>query len=67
MGSDLFDHAFQTYSQRWMFKHPTPEDFFRSMEDASAVDLDWFLEGLVLHYRLCGYRRGKCKHRTSDE
>ena len=45
MGSDLFDHAFKTYSQRWMFKHPTPEDFFRSMEDASAVDLDWFWRG----------------------
>ena len=42
MGRDLFDYAFRTYSQRWMFKHPTPEDFFRSMEDASAVDLDWF-------------------------
>ena len=42
MGRDLFDYAFRTYSQRWMFKHPTPEDFFRTMEDASAVDLDWF-------------------------
>lgn len=45
MGHDLFDHAFKTYSQRWMFKHPTPEDFFRTMEDASAVDLDWFWRG----------------------
>ncbi len=45
MGHDLFDHAFRTYSQRWMFKHPTPEDFFRTMEDASAVDLDWFWRG----------------------
>ena len=42
MGEDLFDYAFRTYAQRWMFKHPTPEDFFRSMEDASAIDLDWF-------------------------
>jgi len=42
MGKELFDHAFKTYSQRWKFKHPTPEDFFRTMEDASAVDLDWF-------------------------
>jgi hypothetical protein len=42
MGRDLFDYAFRTYGQRWMFKHPTPEDFFRTMEDASAVDLDWF-------------------------
>jgi len=42
MGRELFDYAFKTYAQRWMFKHPTPEDFFRTMEDASAVDLDWF-------------------------
>ena len=45
MGEELFDYAFKTYSQRWMFKHPTPEDFFRTMEDASAVDLDWFWRG----------------------
>jgi len=45
MGKELFDHAFKTYSQRWKFKHPTPEDFFRTMEDASAVDLDWFWRG----------------------
>lgn len=45
MGHDLFDHAFRTYANRWKFKHPTPEDFFRTMEDASAVDLDWFWRG----------------------
>lgn len=45
MGRDLFDYAYRTYAQRWMFKHPTPEDFFRTMEDASAVDLDWFWRG----------------------
>ena len=45
MDEELFDFAFKTYSQRWMFKHPTPEDFFRTMEDASAVDLDWFWRG----------------------
>ncbi|MBG16503.1 MAG: aminopeptidase [Crocinitomicaceae bacterium] len=45
MGRELFDYAFKTYSQRWMFKHPTPEDLFRTMEDASAVDLDWFWRG----------------------
>ena len=45
MGHELFDHAFKTYSQRWMFKHPTPADFFRTMEDASGVDLDWFWRG----------------------
>ena len=45
MGRELFDFAFKTYSQRWMFKHPTPADFFRTMEDASGVDLDWFWRG----------------------
>jgi len=45
MGRELFDHAFKTYSRRWMFKHPSPADFFRTMEDASAVDLDWFWRG----------------------
>ncbi len=45
MGEELFDHAFKTYAQRWKFKHPTPEDFFRTMEDASAVDLDWYWRG----------------------
>ncbi len=45
MGRELFDYAFKTYSQRWMFKHPTPDDFFRTMEDASGVDLDWFWRG----------------------
>ncbi len=45
MGHELFDYAFKTYANRWKFKHPTPEDFFRTMEDASAVDLDWFIRG----------------------
>ena len=45
MGPELFDKAFKTYSERWAFKHPTPADFFRTMEDASAVDLDWFWRG----------------------
>ena len=45
MGQELFDYAFKTYANRWKFKHPTPEDFFRTMEDASAMDLDWFWRG----------------------
>ena len=45
MGRELFDHAFKEYSNRWKFKHPTPADFFRTMEDASSVDLDWFWRG----------------------
>jgi hypothetical protein len=45
MGRELFDHAFKTYCERWEFRHPTPADFFRTMEDASAMDLDWFWRG----------------------
>lgn len=45
MGRKLFDFAFKTYSQRWAFKHPEPGDFFRTMEDASGEDLDWFWRG----------------------
>jgi len=45
MGLELFDYAFKEYSRRWAFKHPSPADFFRTMEDASAVDLDWFWKG----------------------
>lgn len=45
LGRELFDYAFKRYCQRWMFKHPTPADFFRTMEDASGTDLDWFWRG----------------------
>ena len=45
MGRELFDYAFKTYATRWAYKHPQPADFFRTMEDASAVDLDWFWRG----------------------
>ena len=45
MGRELFDYAFKEYSERWAFKTPTPADFFRTMEDASGVDLDWFWRG----------------------
>jgi len=45
MGPELFDYAFKEYAQRWAFKSPEPADFFRTMEDASAVDLDWFWKG----------------------
>jgi Peptidase family M1 domain len=45
MGRDLFDYAFKEYARRWAFKHPTPADLFRTMEDASAEDLDWYWRG----------------------
>jgi hypothetical protein len=45
MGRELFDFAFKEYSRRWEFKRPTPSDFFRTMEEASGIDLDWFWRG----------------------
>ena len=45
MGRDLFDYAFKEYARRWAFKSPEPADFFRTLEDASGVDLDWFWKG----------------------
>ncbi len=45
MGRELFDFAFREYARRWAFKHPTPYDLFRTMEDASGVDLDWYWRG----------------------
>ena len=45
LGREVFDYAFKKYAQRWMFKSPEPSDFFRTMEDASGVDLDWFWRG----------------------
>ncbi len=45
LGRELFDYAFKEYCRRWAFKHPTPADFFRTMEDASGTDLDWFWRG----------------------
>ncbi|MFB1003418.1 MAG: M1 family metallopeptidase [Bacteroidia bacterium] len=45
MGPELFDYSFKVYANRWKFKHPSPADLFRTMEDASAVDLDWFWRG----------------------
>ncbi|HJV42366.1 M1 family metallopeptidase [Caulobacter sp.] len=45
IGRELFDRAFKEYANRWRFKHPTPYDFFRTMEESSGIDLDWFWRG----------------------
>jgi hypothetical protein len=53
LGPDRFDYAFRTYVQRWAFKHPSPFDFFRTMENASGEDLNWFWKGMFLNnYKL---------------
>jgi hypothetical protein len=72
MGKELFDHAFRTYSQRWMFKHPSPADFFRTMEDASGIDLDWFWRGWffttdVTDIGIEGVRKFYATNNTSKE
>ncbi|MBN9298147.1 MAG: M1 family peptidase [Filimonas sp.] len=53
MGRELFDYAFKEYARRWAFKHPTPADLFRTMEDASAEDLDWFWRGWFYSIDAC--------------
>lgn len=53
MGPELFDKAFKEYASRWAFKHPKPADLFRTMEDASAVDLDWFWRGWFYTTDVC--------------
>ncbi len=45
LGRELFDYAFKEYARRWKFRRPMPADFFRTMEDASGIDLDWFWRG----------------------
>ncbi len=66
MGRELFDFAFRTYAQRWMFKRPEPADFFRTMEDASAVDLDWFWRGWFFSIEKCDLSLSKIRLYTLD-
>jgi aminopeptidase N len=65
MGPELFDKAFKEYAQRWAFKHPKPADFFRTMEDASAVDLDWFWKGWFYSTDNCDQSIDKVKWYTT--
>lgn len=69
MGRELFDYAFKTYANRWKFKHPTPDDFFRTMEDASGVDLDWFWRGwfFTTDYNDIGVKEVKQFYVTNDQ
>ena len=61
MGPELFDKAFKEYARRWAFRHPQPADFFRTMEDASAVDLDWFWKGWFYTTDACDLSIDKVK------
>jgi hypothetical protein len=66
LGRDLFDFAFREYSRRWAFKHPAPADLFRTMEDASGVDLDWFWRGWFYTTEACDIALEKVTHYTID-
>ncbi len=66
MGRDLFDKAFKEYAMRWKFKHPSPADFFRTMEDASAVDLDWFWRGWFFSTEPCDIELADVKWNRAD-
>ena len=66
MGRELFDYAFKQYATRWAFKHPTPADFFRTMEDASAEDLDWFWRGWFYGIEPCDIAIDSVKHAVYD-
>jgi aminopeptidase N len=49
LGPERFDYAFRTYIQRWAFKHPTPDDFFRTIENVAGENLDWFWRGWFMN------------------
>ena len=66
MGRDLFDYAFKEYARRWAFKHPTPADFFRTMEDASGEDLDWFWRGWFYSTDACDIALDSVKYAKPD-
>ena len=66
MGRELFDESFKEYSRRWAFKHPTPADFFRTMEDASGEDLDWFWRGWFYGIEACDISLDSVRHAVFD-
>jgi hypothetical protein len=66
MGRDLFDYSFKEYARRWAFKHPEPADFFRTMEDASGEDLDWFWRGWFFGTDACDIAVDSVKYYRAD-
>jgi hypothetical protein len=66
MGRELFDFSFREYARRWAFKHPTPADLFRTMEDASGEDLDWFWRGWFYGIDPCDIAIDTVKHAVFD-
>lgn len=66
MGRELFDYSFKEYSRRWAFKHPTPADLFRTLEDASGEDLDWFWRGWFYSIDACDIALDSVKYFKAD-
>ncbi len=66
VGRELFDYAFKEYARRWAFKHPTPADFFRTIEDATGEDLDWFWRGWFYGIEPCDISIDSVKHAVFD-
>jgi len=66
MGRELFDYALKEYARRWAFRHPTPADFFRTMEDASGEDLDWFWRGWFYSTDPCDISLDGVKYAKAD-
>lgn len=66
MGRELFDFAFREYARRWAFKHPQPADLFRTMEDASGEDLDWFWRGWFYGIDPCDIAIDSVRHAVYD-
>ncbi len=66
MGRELFDYSFREYARRWAFKHPEPADFFRTMEDASGEDLDWFWRGWFFSTEVCDISLDSVRYAKAD-
>ena len=66
VGREMFDNAFREYSRRWAFKHPSPADFFRTIEDATGEDLDWFWRGWFYSTDACDMSIDTIKHSIPD-
>ncbi len=66
MGRQLFDYSFREYARRWAFKHPTPADLFRTLEDASGEDLDWFWRGWFYGTEACDISLDTVKYAKAD-
>ena len=66
LGRDLFDYAFREYARRWAFKHPEPADLFRTLEDASGEDLDWFWRGWFYSTEACDISIDTVKFAKAD-